>query len=161
MKQFFTTRYITQAALIAAAYAALTLLLAPISYSVMQVRISEALCVLARFTPAAVPGLCVGCLIANLLGPNGVWDVILGTLATVIGVVGIRLLKDKNFFIAMLPNIISNAVIIGLCCRFLWGEQLSVIICMLLVGAGEAIACYVPGFVFYKALTKLDTDLIR
>ena len=161
MKSFFTTKHIAQAALIAAAYAALTVLLAPISYSVMQVRISEALCVLALFTPAAVPGLTIGCLIANMLGPNGIWDVVLGTLATLIGVVGIYLLRNKNFFIALLPNILSNAIIIGLCCRYLWGEQLSVIICMLLVCAGEAISCYIPGFIFAKALEKLDADFIR
>ena len=161
MKSFFTTKYIAQAALIAAAYAVLTLVLAPISFSVMQIRLSEALCVLALFTPAAVPGLCIGCLIANMLGPNGLWDIILGTAATLIGVVGIYLLRNKNFFVALLPNIISNAVIVGLCCRYLWGEELSAILCILLVGAGEAIACYVPGFLFAKALERMDSDLIR
>ena len=161
MIKFFTTRHIAQAAIIAAAYAALTLALAPISYSVMQVRISEALCVLTLFTPAAVPGLTIGCLIANLLGPNGVWDVVFGTLATVIGVVGIYLLRNKNFFIAMLPNIISNGVVIGLCCRFLWGETIPLILCMLLVAAGEAISCYIPGFILYKALGKVDLKQIK
>ena len=161
MNGMFTTKRIAQAALIAAAYAVLTMLLAPISFSVMQIRLSEALCVLALFTPAAVPGLTIGCLIANMLGPNGLWDIILGTLATLIGVTGVYLLRKRNFFIALLPNIIANAVIVGLCCRYLWGEDLSAILCILLVGAGEAVACYVPGYLFARALERMDTDLIR
>ena len=84
---------IVQGALIGALYAALTLVAAPISFGLMQVRISEALCILPFFTPAAVPGLFVGCVVANLLGGAALYDVIFGSLATLLAAVFTRWLK--------------------------------------------------------------------
>ena len=78
------TGYITQAAVIAALYAVITYALAPISYGAVQFRLSEALCVLAAFTPSAVPGLFVGCLVANVLGTAVPMDVIFGSLTKTI-----------------------------------------------------------------------------
>ncbi|MEA5002230.1 MAG: QueT transporter family protein, partial [Christensenella sp.] len=78
-------RYLCEASLIAALYAALTLLLAPLSYGPVQVRVSEALCVLPFFTPAAVPGLFIGCMLANLYTAGlGVMDIVVGSLATLL-----------------------------------------------------------------------------
>src|SRR5665647_998773 len=104
--------YWVQAAVIGSLYAALTLLLSPISYGVMQVRISEALTVLAMFTPAAIPGLTVGCFFANFLGPNGIIDAIIGSFATLLGAIGTYKLR-KSFYLAPLPPVIANALIVG------------------------------------------------
>ena len=70
------------AAVIGAAYAALTMALAPISYGPIQMRVSEVLCVLPFFFPSATWGLFIGCMIANLISAAGVWDVVFGSLAT-------------------------------------------------------------------------------
>ena len=87
---------LTQGAAIAALYVVLTLIFAPISFGEMQVRISEALTILPLFTPAAIPGLFVGCILANLLGGAIVWDVVFGSLATLIGAVGGYLLRKNR-----------------------------------------------------------------
>ena len=79
---------ITQGAVIAALYVVLTMVFAPISFGPVQVRIAEALCILPMFTPAAIPGLFIGCLIANLIGGGIILDVIFGSIATLIGAVG-------------------------------------------------------------------------
>lgn len=78
------TKYLIQAAVIAAVYAILTVVLSPISYGPIQFRLSEALTILPAFTPAAVPGLFIGCLIANLMSPVGLVDIICGSAATLI-----------------------------------------------------------------------------
>ena len=82
------TKYLAEAAVIAAIYALLTIVLAPISYGAVQVRISEALTVLPFFTPAAVPGLFVGCIAANIMSPYGLADLIFGSAASLIGAIG-------------------------------------------------------------------------
>ena len=95
------TRFLVQAGLIAAAYAAATYLCAlwGLAYGEVQFRFSEALMVLALFTPAAIPGLAVGCVIANIVTGCLPWDVVFGSLATLIGAIGTRLLR-KNPYIA-------------------------------------------------------------
>ena len=84
-----------QGALIAASYVALTIVLAPLSFMEIQVRISEALTILPVFSAAAVPGLAIGCFLANILGGAPLPDVIFGSLATLVGAVGTRLLRDR------------------------------------------------------------------
>ena len=81
------TLFLVQAALIAAVYVVLTLVFAPFSYGEIQVRISEALTILPFFTPAAIPGLFVGCILANLLGGAIPLDIAFGSIATLIGAV--------------------------------------------------------------------------
>ncbi len=147
------TKYWVQAALIAAVYACLTIFLAPISYGVLQVRISEALVVLPMFTPAGVPGLFVGCLIANLLGPYGVMDIVLGSLATGLAAVVSYKLRGRPFLVP-LPPIITNALIVGPMLKFVYGVPFSLFICVLAVGTGEAVACYGLGFPLSKILEK-------
>ena len=110
-----TSLYIANGAMVAAIYVVLTLLFAPISYGAMQVRISEALCILPMFTSSAIPGLFVGCLLANLLGGAVIWDVIFGSLATLIGAAGSYLLR-KNRWLVPIPPIAANVVIIPLVC---------------------------------------------
>ena len=149
---------LVQAAIIAALYAALTLAFAPLSYNVMQVRFSEALTVLSMYTSAAIPGLTVGCLIANLLGPNGIWDVVLGTLATFIGVAGMYFFRKKKYFAPMI-NVIVNGLIIGLMLRFIYGVPVSAPLCVFWVALGELISCYALGIPLIKLLDKRAKDI--
>ena len=93
------TRRVTQGAAIAAIYVVLTLIFAPISFGVMQIRVAEMPTILPMFTPAAIPGLFLGCLMANILGGAVVWDVVFGSLATLIGAVGGYLLRRRRWLV--------------------------------------------------------------
>ena len=114
------SRYIVTAALIAAAYTALTYISAAlgIAYGNVQFRLSEALNVLALFTPAAVPGLTVGCFLGNIASPFGLVDVLIGTVATLLSALNIRLIAKfagkTTPFLTVLPPTVFNAVLIGL-----------------------------------------------
>jgi len=108
-----TTLYITRSALVAALYAALTLLLKPISYGPMQFRLSELLTLLPVLMPSAIPGLAIGCLVANILSAYGVFDMVLGTLATLTAAILTRLLRAK-LILAALPPVLLNALIVPL-----------------------------------------------
>ena len=101
-------RFIAQAAMIAAIYVVLTLLGASFSYGEVQVRISEALTILPVFTPAAIPGVFLGCLLSNILGGCVLPDIIFGSLATLIGAVFTWMLRNQSRFLAPLPPIIAN-----------------------------------------------------
>lgn len=109
------TRFIARAAIIAAAYAILTLSLAPIAYGSLQLRLAEALTVLAYFSPAAVCGLTVGCAVANFWSPFGITDVVFGALATGIAAVLTYFMPKKGLwkFLAPLPSVLVNAAVIG------------------------------------------------
>ncbi len=145
------TRFIVEAAVIAAIYAVLTYALAPFAYGQIQVRVSEALTVLPLFTPAAIPGLFIGCLLANILGPNGIIDIIFGSLATLIAAFLSYKLKRKKFLVP-LPPILINAVVIGYIISYLYG--LPLIMSMLWVGLGQTIACYGIGYPLLLLLDK-------
>lgn len=145
-------RYIIFGALTAAIYTVLTLLLMPISYGLMQIRAAEALCVLPALMPAAIPGLAIGCLLTNIIGGFGIADIVFGTLATLIAAAATYLLR-KYIWLVPLPPVISNAFIVGPVLHFaglgpLWA-------CMLGVGVGELIACYVIGLPLYAVVKKL------
>jgi len=150
------TRFLVQAAIIAAVYAALTIALMPISYGVMQIRVSEALTVLPFFTPAAIPGLFVGCLIANIIGPYGIADIVLGSAATLIAALGSYMLRKRPILVP-LPPVISNAIIIGSMLRYFYIPDMKLIVCILWVGAGELIACYGIGYPLLCYLKKYHT----
>ena len=161
------TRYMTRAAIIAALYATTTLLLAPFSFGAVQLRVSEALCLLPVLTPAAVPGLTIGCLIANLLG-SGVWyDVIFGTLATFLAALLTRKLAARPFA-ASLPPVVMNGLIVGTVVYFAYeysaanGFQAApLLITMGAVALGEAVACCVLGIVLIKALKTLPEKYFK
>ena len=146
-------KYTAAAAVIAALYAGLTLLLSPISFNVMQLRFSEGLCVLALYTPAAVPGLFVGCFLANILGPGGITDAVFGSIATLIGCLGIRALKKKPW-LALLSAVVSNAVIVGLELRYVFSLEMSPLLCMMWVALGEIISIYLPALVLKPRLDR-------
>ena len=141
--------FITHAAAIAAIYVVLTLVFAPISYGEVQVRIAEALTILPFFTPAAIPGLFIGCLIANVIGGSIVLDVIFGSIATLLGAAGTWMLR-KNRWLAPLPPIISNTVIVPLVLRFGYGVLLPIPLLMAFIG--EIISCYILGELLLSVL---------
>jgi len=110
--------FMTQAAMIAAIYVVLTYVFAPFSFGEVQIRIAEALTILPVFTPAAIPGLFVGCIVGNILGGAILPDIIFGSIATLIGAFFTYQLRNKNRFLAPLPPIIANTVIVPFVLRY-------------------------------------------
>ncbi len=155
-----STLLIAQAGVIAAVYIVLTFVAAgfDLASGAIQVRFSEALTVLPFFTPAAVPGLIIGCFLANLLTGCALPDIIFGTLATAIGAVGTRLLRN-NRYLCPLPPVAANALIIPFVLRYAYGIPGSIPFFMLTVGAGELIACYVFGLLLLRVLTPIQARL--
>lgn len=146
--------WITQGAAIAALYVVLTLVFAPISFGTVQLRIAEALCILPMFTPAAVPGLFIGCLIANLLGGGIMLDVVFGSLATLIGAILGYMLRSNRWLVP-LPAVIANALIVPFVLKYGYGVvDVAVPVLMLQIAAGEILGCYVLGEIFASALLK-------
>lgn len=150
-------RPMLQAAAVAALYAGLTIALAPISYGLLQVRISEALTILPFFTPAAIYGLFIGCLIANLVGGLGILDMVFGSVATLLAAFMTHRIKNK--WLAPLPPVLVNAVIVGWVVSFYL--QVPVYLGMIYVAAGQAIACYGLGMPLLLALEKYRSQLSR
>ena len=146
--------FMTQAAMIATIYVVLTVVFAPFSFGQVQVRISEALTILPFFTPAAIPGLYIGCLIGNIIGGAILPDIIFGSLATLIGAVFTYLLRKKSQFLCVLPPIVSNIVIVPLVLKLGYGINLPLPFLMLTIGIGEVISCGVLGLILYYALRK-------
>lgn len=145
---------ITQAAAIAALYVVLTLVFAPISFGPIQLRIAEALCILPMFTPAAIPGLFIGCLLANLIGGGVILDVIFGSLATLIGA-ALGYLLRKNRWLVPIPAVIANALIVPFVLRYGYGVvDTAIPILMVQILGGEILGCYVLGEIFGSALLK-------
>lgn len=140
-------------AAIAAVYVVLTLLFQPISFGPIQFRISEALCILPYFTSAAVPGVFLGCLIANFFGGSAVLDVVFGSLATLIGAIGSRCLR-KNRWLVSVPPILSNVIIIPWVLRYAYGAEDMIWFMMITVGIGEVLAIGVLGQLLLTALNK-------
>ena len=147
------TKYLLQAAVIAAAYSALTIVLMPFSYGIMQVRVSEALTILPYYTPAAIPGLFVGCLVSNMISPYGILDMVLGSSATLIAAVGSYLLRKKSFLVP-LPPIIANGIVIGSMLYYAYAVPMPLFACILWVALGELIACYGIGYPLLQYLKK-------
>lgn len=156
MKKYLTTRSLCLSAVIAALYAALTLAFQPISYGAIQFRISEALTLLPALFPQAIPGLTLGCLISNLFSPLGatVYDVVFGTLATLLAAVCTCRMRG-NLWLKALPPVVCNAVIVGLVLTYAYGIDV-LWMNMLTVGFGEAVVCYVLGVPMVKLLQKQD-----
>lgn len=161
MKRRNHAEFIVQGAAIAALYVVLTLLsnIFGLASGVVQVRISEALTVLPFFTPAAIPGLFVGCIISNLLAGSAVWDVVFGSIATLIGAAGTYLLRKKTKWLAPLPPIAANTLIVPFILAFAYGAEESIPFLMLTVGAGEIISCGVLGLILLKVLEKHAKDI--
>lgn len=154
-----TTRDLTLAAIIAAAYAALTMLLPGPSYGYTQFRIAEALTVLPFLFPAAAPGLAVGCLVANLLSPYGLLDIVCGTAATALA--AFLTAKMPSKWLAPLPPVLCNGVIIGGMLAWYQAGGFGPKFWALFpvtgggVALGELIACYILGLILLNVLPKI------
>ena len=146
--------FMAQAAMIAAVYVVLTYAFAPFSFGEVQIRIAEALTILPVFTPAAVPGLFIGCLTGNILGGAILPDIIFGSLATLLGACGTYKLSSRKHFLAPFPPIIANTVIIPFVLRYGYSVLLPIPFMMLTVGIGEILSCGVLGMILYSALWK-------
>ena len=148
------TRWIAEGAVIAALYVALTLIFAPISFGPVQVRIAEALCILPMFTPAAIPGLFIGCAIGNLLGGGIMLDVVFGSLATLIGAVLGYMLRDNRWLVP-LPAVLANTIIVPFVLRYGYGVvDIALPVMAFQIFAGEIAGCYVLGELLCTALQK-------
>ena len=150
------TRFLAQAGMIAAIYVALTLISAMfgLASGAIQVRISEMLCVLPIYTAAAIPGVTVGCLLSNIICGGTVYDIIFGTLATLIGVL-IAYFIRRIPYLASIPTILSNAIIIPvvLIASGVGGWDLFPYFAAT-VGLGEVIACGILGTVLVVYMEK-------
>ncbi len=151
-----TIRRITEGGVIAALYVGLTFLssLFGMSSGFIQFRISEILCILPVFTPAAIPGLAIGCALANLLTGALPFDVLFGSLATLLGAVGTYLLR-KHKILALLPPIVSNTVIVPLVLLFVYFTDASYLLMCLSIGISEALSAGVGGYFVAQALRRL------
>lgn len=138
-----TTKQITRAALVAGLYAVLTIVLAPISYGAVQVRVADALVVLPYIFPETAVGLFVGCIIANTIGGNGVLDIFFGSLSTLVA--GVLTAFMPNKWLAPLPPVIIVALIVGWYLSILLNVPM--LACMAYIAIGELIACYGLGMI--------------
>lgn len=152
-----TVKKLTISSVIAALYAALTLILAPISFGAVQCRISEALCVLPIFTPYAIPGLFIGCLISNLIGGMGIFDIVFGSLTTLIAAT-LTYKFRKNTLVALIFPVILNALVVGAYLSFVMTESgfslHGFLVVALEVGLGQLVSCYGLGCPLASYLKK-------
>ena len=155
MKTNNKTAAMVRAAVIAAIYVVLTIFanMLGLANGAIQVRLSEAMCVLPIFFPEAIAGLSVGCLLANIITGCLPLDIIFGTIATLIGAVGTYGLKKHNF-LAVLPPIVSNTVIVPIVLRYAYGLgdawwYMAITVCI-----GEIISCAVLGSFVIKIMNK-------
>ena len=148
--------YLVHGAVIAALYVVLTMLanaLGLANYPV-QVRFSEALTILPVFTPAAIPGLFIGCIISNTMTGCMLLDIVFGSIATLIGAAGTYLLRDKSKWLAPLPPIVANMIIVPLVLLKVYHLDGTLPYFMLTVGLGEIISCGILGMVLRTVLQK-------
>lgn len=162
-----SVKRIARAAVIAAMYCVLTLIFQPISFGAVQFRIAEVLTLLPIFTLDAVPGLFIGCLLANILG-GGIWfDVVLGAIATLLAAVMTRKLMSKRLIAMAMPTIF-NGLIVGPVVYFAYvlapGEATNIAVLLSTMGTvalGEVVVCYVLGFIFLKVMDRLPNTMFE
>lgn len=154
--------FLSQAAMIAALYVVLTLLanaLGLANYAI-QVRFSEALTILPFFTPAAIPGLTIGCLLSNILTGCAPLDILFGTLATLIGALGTYALRRFEW-LAPLPPILANTIIVPWVLRFAYDIPDAIPYLMATVGAGELISCGLIGMLLLRSLKQIRKNIFK
>ncbi len=155
------TKMLVVSAVIAAIYTVLTLFpgLNILSFGAVQFRVSEVLCVMPIFTPAAIPGLTVGCFVSNIMSSTGVLDMVFGTMATLLASAATYALRKKSPFLALLPPVVFNGVIVGWMITFFYTETAGRFMEILLmnmstVALGELGVCYILGLPLVKYLKK-------
>lgn len=155
--QKISVLFVTQAAVIAAMYVVLTFVSSSLGLASgeIQIRLSEMLCVLTAFTPAAIPGLFLGCLLSNLLTGCTVIDIVFGSLATLLAAfISYQLRNHKYPLLVTLPPVVVNMIVVPFILKFSYGVPLPIPVMMATVGIGEVISCVVLGSVLYFALDK-------
>ena len=162
--------FMVQAAIIAALYVVLTFVANALGLAshTIQVRFSAALCILPFFTPAAIPGLWIGCLIANLATGAVIWDIIFGSIATLLGAIGTYLLR-RHKFLCTLPPVIANMIIVpfilvygyGIPRVYLKNVDVTIIFNAMTVGIGEVISVCVLGSILLNVLNKYKDTIFR
>ena len=148
--------FVVHAATIAALYVVLTLLANVLGLAnfAIQIRFSEALTILPFFTPAAIPGLTVGCILSNLLTGCLPLDVLFGSLATLLGALGTYYLRRFSKWLAPLCPIAANTLIVPFVLAYVYRFEGSIPYFMITVGIGEIISCGVLGMILLNVLTK-------
>lgn len=148
-------KFIAHGAIVAALYVALTFIanLMGLSSGAVQIRLSEALTILPVFTPAAIPGLFIGCLLSNIMTGCIPWDIIGGSLATLIGALGTYALRKHRYF-GSVPPILANVIIVPIILAYAYGFEGTIPYFMLTVGIGEIICCGVLGSFLMFSLEK-------
>lgn len=152
--------FLVQSSMIAAIYVVLIYIFQPSSSGVIQVRVAEALTVLPMFTPAAIPGLTLGCFLGNLLTGSVILDVVFGSLATLIGALGSYALRKFKFLVP-LPPILANIIIVPWVLRYAYHAPDAIPFMMLTVGIGEIISCGILGMVLMIGLDKYKKVIFR
>jgi uncharacterized membrane protein len=153
-----STKYIAQVGIIGSLYAVITIILAPLSYGPVQVRVSEALTVLPYITPTAIPGLFVGCVLANIYGGLGIYDIIGGSLCTLLAAFLTFLCsRTKRPILAPLPPVLVNAFGVSLYLHFLF--EFPYWITVIYVGMGEIVACFILGYPLLKIILRREKIL--
>lgn len=147
------TLYLCQAAIIAALYVALTLV-SPNPVGVFQVRFSECLTVLPVFMPAAVPGLFIGCVLANLISGAVIWDIVFGSLATLIAAYLTMRFGKKHILLAILFPIVANVLVVPPVLVYFYAVKEAWWIVSLSVFAGEVVSCGGLGYILYRVIKK-------
>ena len=155
--------FITHAAIIAALYVLLTLIANALGLAnfAIQVRFSEALTILPLFTPAAIPGLYVGCLLSNILTGCIAWDILFGPIATLLGALGTYALRRKHPILGTLPPIAANTLIVPFVLAYAYKFEGSIPYFMLTVCIGEIISCGVLGYLVSLTLRKHVRSIFR
>lgn len=154
-----TVRFICHGAMIAASYTVLTLISAAFGLSggVIQFRLSEALCILGVLTPAAMPGVALGCVISNLVTGGAVWDIVFGSAASLVGMLGVRALL-RHPYISPLPYVAANVVVVPLVLRFVYAAEGTLPYFALTVGIGEVVCAWILGILLLTALRRTGAD---
>ncbi len=155
-------RHLCEASLIAALYVMLTFISSAFGLSggPIQLRLSEALCVLAVFTPAAVPGVALGCFVSNLLTGCALWDVIFGTLASLLGAMGSRALR-RFPQLAPMPYALANIIVIPLIQAYVYAVEEALPLLFLFIGIGELLSVYAVGMPIYFLLKKNQDQIFN
>ena len=155
-------RFLCEAALIAAIYVILTYFCAAVGMSsgAIQLRFSEALCIFGLFTPAALPGVALGCFMANLLTGCALWDIVFGSLASLIGMIGVIALK-KFPYLALVPYALANMIIVPFVVKLVYGAPEALPLIFLTVGIGEIISVFGFGIPLYLVLKKHKNAIFK